>query len=166
MKTLLILRHAKSSWDDSSLSDHDRPLNGRGRLAAHRMGRLLDDETLWPDLILSSTAERAATTTQRLVDAGGAAAGFAGEICYLHELYGAGPHDIIEAVRELGGDTRSVMVVAHNPGLEDLVQQMTGEWHRLPTAALVHILVPIDHWHDLEADGGSLAGIWRPKELG
>lgn len=166
MKTLLILRHAKSSWDDSSLSDHDRPLNKRGKLAAHRMGRLLDDENLWPDLILSSTAERAATTTQRLVDAGGEAGSFAGEICYLHELYGAGPHDLIEAVRESGGDAGSVMVVAHNPGLEDLVQQMTGEYYRLPTAALVRIFVPIDHWHDLEADGGTLAGIWRAKELG
>lgn len=165
IKTLLLLRHAKSSWDDSSLSDHDRPLNKRGKLAAHRMGRLLDDEALWPDLILSSTAERATTTTQRLVDAGGESGGFAGEIAYLNELYGAGPHDIIEVVRELGDEAGSVMVVAHNPGLEDLVHQMTGEYHRLPTAALVRILVPIDHWRDLEADGGTLVGIWQPKEL-
>jgi len=161
IKTLLILRHAKSSWDDDSLSDHDRPLNKRGKRAAHRMGRLLDEENLWPDLILSSTAERAATTTQRVTEAGG----FAGEIGYLNELYGAGPSDIIEAVRELGGETDCVMIVAHNPGLEDLVHQMTGEYHRLPTAALVRILVPIEHWRDLEADGGTLAGIWRPKEL-
>jgi phosphohistidine phosphatase len=165
MKTLLILRHAKSSWDDVSLSDHDRPLTGRGRRAAHRMGRLLDDEALWPDLILSSTAERAATTTQRLVDAGGLAGGFAGEIHYLRELYFAGPHDYIEAVRELGGETGSVMVVGHNPGLENLVQELTAHWERLPTAALVRILVPIDRWHDLEAGNGTLAGVWRPKEL-
>ena len=161
MKTLLILRHAKSSWDDDSLSDHDRPLNKRGKRAAHRMGRLLDDENLWPDLIFSSTAERAATTTQRVTDAGG----FAGETYYLPELYGAGPHDLIEVVRESGGEAGIVMIVAHNPGIEDLVQQMTGEYYRLPTAALVRILVPIEHWRDLEADGGTLAGIWRPKEL-
>lgn len=165
IKTLLILRHAKSSWDDSSLSDHDRPLNGRGRRAAHRMGRLMDDENLWPDLVLSSTAERAATTAQRVVEAGGESGGFAGEIGYLPELYGAGPHDIIEVVRELGGEAGSVMIVAHNPGLEDLVHQMTGEVHRLTTATLVRILVPIEHWRDLEADGGTLTGIWRPKEL-
>lgn len=161
LKTLFILRHAKSSWDDDSLSDHDRPLNKRGKRAAHRMGRLLDEENLWPDLILSSTAERAATTTQRVTEAGG----FAGEIGYLHELYGAGPHDLVDIVRELGGEAGSVMIVAHNPGLEDLVHQMTGEYQRLPTAALVRILLPIDHWRDLEADGGTLAGIWRPKEL-
>ncbi len=161
MKTLLILRHAKSSWDDESLSDHDRLLNQRGKRAAHRMGRLLEEEALWPDLILSSTAERAATTTLRVTEAGG----FGGDILYLRELYGAGPRDYIEAVRELGGEAGSVMVVAHNPGLEDLVHQMTGEYHRLPTAALVRILVPIDHWRDLEADGGTLAGIWQPKEL-
>ena len=162
IKTLLILRHAKSSWDDDSLVDHDRPLNKRGKRAAHRMGRLLDEENLWPDVILSSTAERAATTTLRLVDAGG----FGGEIFYLRELYGAGPHDIIEIVRELGGEASSVMIVAHNPGLEDLVQQMTGEYHRLPTAALVRMTIPIDHWNDLESGGGKLAGIWRPKDLG
>ena len=161
VKTLLILRHAKSSWDDDSLADHDRPLNTRGKRAAHRMGRLLDDENLWPDVILSSTAERAATTTQRVTEAGG----FAGETCYVRELYGAGPHDLVEIVRELGGEAGSVMIVAHNPGLEDLVQQMTGEYHRLPTAALVRILVPIENWRDLEADGGTLAGVWRPKEL-
>jgi phosphohistidine phosphatase len=161
IKTLLILRHAKSSWDDDSLNDHDRPLTKRGKRASHRMGRLLDEENLWPDLILSSTAERAATTTQRVTEAGS----FAGEIYYIPELYGAGPHDLIEAVRELGGEADCVMIVAHNPGLEDLVQQMTGEHHRLPTAALVRILVPIEHWRDLEADGGTLAGIWRPKEL-
>ncbi len=161
VKTLLILRHAKSSWDDDSLSDHDRPLNKRGKRAAHRMGRLLDEENLWPDLILSSTAERAATTTQRVTEAGG----FAGEVYYIRELYGAGPQDLIEAVRELGDEAGSVMIVAHNPGLEDLVHQMTGENHRLPTAALVRILVPIENWGDLEADGGTLAGIWLPREL-
>lgn len=161
MKTLLILRHAKSSWDDESLSDHDRPLNKRGKRAAHRMGRLLEEEALWPDLILSSTAERAATTTLRVVDAGG----FGGDILYLRELYHAGPGDYIEAVRELGGEAGCVMVVGHNPGLESLVQTMTGEWHTLPTAALVRVTIPIDDWADLEAGGGELAGIWRPKEL-
>ena len=161
MKTLLILRHAKSSWDDESLSDHDRPLNKRGKRAAHRMGRLLEEEALWPDLILSSTAERAATTTLRVTEAGG----FGGDILYLRELYGAGPRDYIDAVSELGGTAGCVMVVGHNPGLEMLVQTMTGEYERLPTAALVRIDIPIEHWSDLEAGEGELRGIWRPREL-
>ena len=161
MKTLLILRHAKSSWDDESLSDHDRPLNKRGRRAAHRIGRLLEEESLWPDLILSSTAERAATTALLVVEAGG----FGGDILYLRELYHADPADYLEAVRELGGETECVMVVGHNPGLESLVQAMTGEWQALPTAALARVTIPIDEWTDLEAGGGELADLWRPKEL-
>lgn len=161
MKTLLILRHAKSSWDDDDLADHDRPLNKRGKRAAHRMGRLLDEEALWPDLILSSTAERAATTALLVTEAGG----FGGEINYLRELYGAGPPDYIEAVTELGGVADCVMVVGHNPGLEMLVQELTGEWHRMPTATLVSVTFPIDDWSELETAEGELAGVWRPKEL-
>ena len=161
MKTLLVLRHAKSSWDDRSLSDHDRPLNPRGHRDAPRMGELLDDEGIWPDLILSSTANRAATTAQLLT--GGQS--FTGEIRYLSELYLAGPDDYIDTIRRLAGDADSVMVVGHNPGLELIVQMMTGAWERMPTAALARIEIPIDDWRDLEAGGGELAGIWRPKEL-
>ncbi len=161
MKTLLILRHAKSSWDDESLSDHDRPLNKRGTRAAHRMGRLLEEEALWPDLILSSTAERAATTTLRVTEAGG----FGGDILYLRELYGAGPHDYIDAVSEFGGAAGCVMVVGHNPGLEMLVQALTGEYQRMPTAALVSITIPIDDWSNLDTEDGEIAGVWRPREL-
>lgn len=161
MKTLLILRHAKSSWEDRSLSDHDRPLNPRGRRDAPRMGRLLEDEELWPALILSSTASRAATTTQLLAED----QSYAGEIRYLSELYLAGPHDYINTVRRVGGDADSLMVVGHNPGLELLVQMMTGDWERMPTAALACIHIPIDDWTDLDTTGGELAGIWRPKEL-
>ena len=161
VKTLLILRHAKSSWDDESLSDHDRPLSRRGVRAAHRMGRLLEEEALWPDLILCSTAERAATTVQHVTEAGG----FMGQTYYLRELYGAGPSDYIDAVSTLGGEAGCVMVLGHNPGLEMLVQAITGVWHRMPTAALAAITLEIDDWSDLEMEGGELAGIWRPKEL-
>jgi phosphohistidine phosphatase len=161
MKTLLILRHAKSSWADESLPDHDRPLNKRGKRAAHRMGRLLEEEALWPDLILCSTAERAAATALLVTEAGG----FGGDINYLRELYGAGPSDYIEAVSELGGAAGCVMVIGHNPGLAMLVQELTGEWHRMPTAALVAVTFEIDDWSDLESASGELAGVWRPKEL-
>ncbi|MFQ5528840.1 MAG: histidine phosphatase family protein, partial [Gemmatimonadota bacterium] len=84
---------------------------------------------------------------------------------YLSELYLAGPHDYINTVRRVGGDADSLMVVGHNPGLELLVQMMTGDWERMPTAALACIHIPIDDWTDLDTTGGELAGIWRPKEL-
>jgi len=161
MKTLLILRHAKSSWDDTTLSDHDRPLNERGEQDAPRMGQLLNDEDLWPDLILTSTATRAATTAELVIDG----QGFEGELRYLSELYLAGPEDYLDCLRRIGGKANCVMVVGHNPGLEMLVQMMSGHWRRMPTAALACVALPIDDWKDIEPGVGELAGIWLPKEL-
>lgn len=160
VKTLLLLRHAKSSWEDRSLSDHDRPLNERGERDAPRMGRLLRDENRWPDLILSSTATRARRTTQLLIEAVDRET----EVRYLSKLYLAEPEDYVEAVRRVGGEADSVLLVGHNPGLEMLVQRLTGEWHRLPTAALVCVTLPIDTWKDLEASDGRLAGLWLPRK--
>jgi phosphohistidine phosphatase len=181
MKTLLLLRHAKSSWEDRSLSDHDRPLNERGERDAPRMGRLLREQGLWPDLILSSTARRARRTAELLVadpdedtpgeDTPGEntpdedTPGGDTEIRYLSELYLAEPEDYLAAVRRAGGEAESVLVVGHNPGLEMLLQGLTGEWHRLPTAALARIDLPIEAWTDLEPGGGELAGLWRPKDV-
>jgi len=168
MKNLLLLRHAKSSWEDRSLSDHDRPLNERGERDAPRMGRLLRDEGLWPDLILSSTARRARRTAELLLaspDENTLDEGTPGddtEIRYLSELYLADPEDYLGAVRRMGGQAESVLVVGHNPGLEMLLQSMTDEWHRLPTAALARIDLPIDAWTDLAPGEGLLAGLWRP----
>jgi len=168
MKTLLLLRHAKSSWEDRSLSDHDRPLNERGERDAPRMGQLLRDEGLWPDLILSSTARRARRTAELMVaDPDDGTSDDDTEIRYLSELYLADPEDCLAAVRRVGGEAQCVLVVGHNPGLEMLLQSLTDEWHRLPTAALARIDLPIDIWkdlEDLEPGSGVLAGLWRPKE--
>lgn len=165
MKTLLLLRHAKSSWEDRSLSDHDRPLNERGKRDASRMAQLLRDEGLWPERILSSTARRARRTAELLLaDPEEDTSGDDTEVRYLSELYMADPEDYLGAVRRVGGQAESVLVVGHNPGLEMLLQSLIGEWHRLPTAALARIDLPIDTWTDLEPGGGVLAGLWRPKE--
>lgn len=169
MKTLLLLRHAKSSWEDRSLSDHDRPLNERGERDAPRMGRLLREEDLWPDLILSSTARRARRTTELLfADPDEDTPDGDTEVRYLSELYMADPEDCLATVRRVGGEARSVLVVGHNPGLEMLLQSLIDEWHRLPTAAVARIDLPVDTWKDLEElepGGGVLTGLWRPKEL-
>ena len=87
MKTLLILRHAKSDWETPDVADHDRPLNGRGKRDAPRMGRLLRDENLVPDLIISSTAKRARKTAKLVAEA----SGYEGEIRLAETLYLAGP---------------------------------------------------------------------------
>lgn len=163
MKKLLLLRHAKSSWEDRSLSDHDRPLNERGERDAPRMGRLLRDEGLWPDLILSSTARRARRTAELLLtDRESDTSEDDTEIRYLSELYLADPEDYLGAVRRVAGQAESVLVVGHNPGLEMLLQSLTDAWHRLPTAAIARIDLPIDAWTDLTPGKGVLAGLWRP----
>jgi phosphohistidine phosphatase len=162
MKSLLILRHAKSRQDVPGLADHDRPLNQRGQHDAPRMGRLLARERLVPEMIISSTATRACTTATRVAEA----CGHAGPLELTRRLYLSGPLEHLSVVSELGDDAASLMVVGHNPDLEELVHLLTGESTTLPTAALARIELPIDSWSEL-APGvrGRLAGVWRPKEL-
>lgn len=163
MKTLLVLRHAKSSWDDQDLDDHERPLNDRGERDAPRMGALLREQGLLPDLILSSDAVRARDTAR----AAAAAAEYGGDIQLEPDLYGASPHDIVTVLRSLGDvPATRVMLVGHNPGLEDLVGQLTGDAQHLPTAALVQIELPIAEWTQLSATTpGTLVSMWTPKTL-
>jgi phosphohistidine phosphatase len=163
MKTLLVLRHAKSSWNDTSLDDHERPLNKRGRRDGPRMGELVREHRLTPDVIMSSDAVRARLTAEAVAQA----ARYAGEILLDRRLYIASSRDILavlRTVRETNAGT--VMIVGHNPGLEELVAQLTGEQQDLPTAALGQIGLPIDRWRDLKVSTrGTLLGLWRAKEL-
>lgn len=162
MKTLLVLRHAKSSWNDSALDDHERPLNTRGRRDAPRMGTLVRKAGLMPDVVISSDAVRARLTAVAMVEA----ARYSGEILLDPRLYLAGPADIVSLLRTVGEEAETVMIVGHNPGLEELVAQLTGERLDLPTAALAHIVLPIDQWRDLRlSTRGTLLGHWRPREL-
>lgn len=162
MKTLLILRHAKSDWNNSRLSDYDRPLNGRGKQDAPRMGRLLRDEALVPDLIITSSAKRALSTAEAVATA----SGYEHEIKYTRRLYHAAPEQYIEILQEAGGDYERVMVVGHNPGIEYLVDLLTDVDERMPTAALAQVELPIAQWTDLDDEVvGKLVNVWRPKEL-
>ncbi len=161
MKTLLVLRHAKSSWSDPALDDHERPLNTRGRRDAPRMGALVREYGLIPDAVISSDAVRARLTAEAVVEA----ARYAGEILLDPRLYMAGPADILSLLRTVDEKAETVMIVGHNPGLEELVAQLTGDWQDLPTAALAQIILPIDQWRDLRlSTRGTLVGHWRPKQ--
>ena len=161
MKTLLVLRHAKSSWDDAALDDHERPLNKRGRRDAPRMGALVREHGLIPDVVISSDAVRARLTAEAVVEE----ARCAGEILLDQRLYMAGPADVLSLLRTVGEKAETVMIVGHNPGLEELVAQLTGDWQDLPTAALAQIVLPIDQWRDLKlSTRGTLVGHWRPKQ--
>jgi len=162
VKTLLVLRHAKSSWDDPSLDDHERPLNARGERDAPRMGRLLRKQRLSVELIISSDALRARLTAQAVADA----IGYRGQILLDARLYHASVTDILAVLRSAVEHVTTALIVGHNPGLEDLVARLTGEPEGLPTAALAQIALPIDRWRDLTTSTrGRLVGLWRPKEL-
>jgi phosphohistidine phosphatase len=162
MKTLLVLRHAKSSWNDPALEDHARPLNKRGRRDAPRMGELVGEYGLIPDVVLSSDAVRARLTAEAVAEA----ARYAGEILLDPHLYMAGPADILSLLTTVRENAETVMIIGHNPGLEKLVEHLTGERQDLPTAALAQIGLPIDQWRDLNlSTRGTLVGLWRPEEL-
>jgi phosphohistidine phosphatase len=163
MKTLLLLRHAKSSWKHPELADHDRPLNKRGKRTAPLMGALLQDEDLIPDLILCSSAVRAHTTALFVAKA----CAYAGEIKRTRKLYLAGPQAYIEVLRQMAEKHARVLVVGHNPGLEALIEALTGEAIAMPTAALAQVELSLKRWSDLDTDTEcKLVNVWRPKDLG
>jgi phosphohistidine phosphatase len=162
MKTLLLLRHAKSSWDDPNVPDHDRPLTERGKRDARRIGALLQEQQLVPDLIISSTAKRARKTAFKVARA----CGTGDAIRTTGRLYEAHPAEFIEVLREVEDRCATVLVVAHNPGLEGLVWHLTGQRESLPTAALAQVALELDRWQELAVPpGGQLVQVWRPKEL-
>jgi phosphohistidine phosphatase len=162
MKTLLVLRHAKSSWSDSALDDHERPLNERGRRDAPRIGELIRKRRLIPDDVISSDAVRARLTAEAVARS----AHYAGDIVLDRHLYLASPAHILSRLATVRDNAETVLIVGHNPGLEELVGQLTGEWEDLPTATLAQIGLPIERWRDLKrSTRGMLVGIWRPKEL-
>ena len=161
MRLLLVLRHAKSSWDDSSLDDHERPLNRRGRRDAPRMGDLVREQQLVPDLIVSSDAERARLTAEAVAEA----AGYRQRLVMDPRLYLASAGELIAVLQALPSDARTVMIVGHNPGLEELVSRLTGAQHDLPTGALAAIQLPVASWNDVAiSTAGRLLNLWRPKD--
>ena len=162
MKTLLLLRHGKSSWKESALADHDRPLKKRGQRAAEQIGRLLEEQGLTPDHILTSTAIRARDTASLVAET----LKFRGTIDEVSALYQAEPQTFVAVVSHVPKQSDAVLVVGHNPGLEDWLSRLTGYQEPFPTAALAHIVLPIENWLDLTPDTrGELRKVWSPKEL-
>jgi phosphohistidine phosphatase len=161
MRTLLLMRHAKSSWDNPHMSDHDRPLNERGLRDAPRMGHLIENQGLPPSLIVSSTAVRARETAHRVAEA----CRFTGDIVLEPRLYHATTGDWKQVISELPASDERVLCVGHNPGLEELLKRWTSESVEMPTAALAVIDLHVSDWADYAPRTVSLAGVFRPKEL-
>jgi phosphohistidine phosphatase len=161
MKTLLILRHAKSSWKKPDLPDHDRPLNKRGKKEAPKVGQYLKENDLVPDLILCSTARRAMETAQAVADA----CGFEGTVDAHKDLYLSEPSIYLDILRCLPDEARRVMVVGHNPAVEELLATLTEVDEHLSTSALAVVDLPISSWEELnEATDGRLQILWVPRQ--
>ncbi len=161
MKTLLLMRHAKSDWNSPELSDHQRPLNKRGRRAAPVMAKLLSERKLLPDLLISSDALRAQQTSTLVTESWEAPE----RLKLTRRLYLAEPSTYLEILTEVPVGTKSVMLVGHNPGISHLVRLLTGEDIELPTAAIVQIDLQVNEF--AEADLGSaaeLVGFWKPRD--
>lgn len=161
MKTLLLLRHAKSSWKQSDQPDHERPLNKRGKKEAPKVGKYLRENDLVPDLILSSTARRAHDTAQAVAEK----SGFDGQIDLYQDLYLSDTDCYLDILRRLPDEARRVLLVGHNPDLEELLTLLTDVNQPLVTAALAQIDLPITSWQELnEATDGRLQLVWSPRE--
>lgn len=160
MKTLFILRHAKSSWDDADLADFDRPLNKRGLKTAPLVGDVIRKNKFQIDLIISSPAERAARTAILVKQA----AQIETEIRFDDRIYEASPHRLLEIASELDDKIESAMLVGHNPGLEGLLKMLTQKIEPLPTAALAVVDLRIDGWKEIHIDCCNLRTVIRPKD--
>lgn len=162
MKTLLLMRHAKSSWKDESLDDHDRPLNKRGKRDAPRMGEFLRDQQLVPDYILCSSARRARKTA----DAVAFAAGFRGETRITSELYMSAPQQILKVLAQTAPSVNLILLISHNPSLEELLEQLTGQSRAITTAAVAHLQLQIEVWGDVSGSSrAALLDLWQPRGL-
>jgi phosphohistidine phosphatase len=167
MKILTLLRHAKSGWDDSSLSDFARPLNARGRGAARAMGREMRALGLAWDRIVASPAARVTETIDDLTESYGPLAPVYDERVYL-----ASPETLLDIIRATDDAHESLLLVGHNPGLERLALLLShgGPLHdeialKYPTGALTEIALPIDHWRDAGESSGTIARFLRPRDL-
>lgn len=174
MRTVYLLRHAKSSWDDPSLDDFDRPLAPRGMKAAPLMGRFMARQGYVPDRIICSAARRARDTWDMAEEEMEEALGRELSTEIREDLYGASPRNVLAMIQALPDSVESVLLVGHNPTMETLALGLaeTGDEKELatmerkyPTAALAVLEFPTSSWSDVREGGGHLRAFVRPKDL-
>ena len=160
MRTLYLLRHAKSSWKDASLSDFERPLKRRGREAAQRIGERLAQEKLKNPVLICSPAVRARETAELVLKSSKLRV----EERWDERIYEASLRDLLQVVTEIPDEKTVAILIGHNPGFEELLSFLTGEHRRMPTAALAKIKLDVS-WKDVEASSGKLELFVTPKGL-
>ena len=161
MKTLFLLRHAKSSWKDETLADFERPLNSRGKRATQTLSAFLTKEKINPDLILSSPAVRARQTIEAILHS----SKLSSELRFDERIYEATADKLLDVVSEIEKTSQSVIIVGHNPGLEELLDGLTGESKTMPTGALAKITFKDSNWNSIGSRAGTLEWLVKPKEL-
>ena len=170
MKTLTLLRHAKSGWGDPVQRDFDRPLNAKGRRAAQTVGRHLRQQGCAFDHVLASPALRVQQTLDELAGSYGRTLTPAWD----RRIYLASAAMLLDLVRELPDTAATALLVGHNPGLEDLVLMLVPRAaaglrsdveEKYPTASIAQLSAEVDHWADLAEGNATLARFTRPRDL-
>jgi phosphohistidine phosphatase len=168
LKSVYLLRHAKSSWDDPDLDDADRPLAPRGREAAARIAAHIRERRIAPQLVTCSPALRARQTLEGLGDSIGDA-----RVEIDAGIYDAHESDLLEILRRVEPEITSTMMIGHNPSIERLALLLAAEntllddlRHKFPTAALATLAFEVADWHELRAGSGELTEFVKPRELG
>ncbi|HEX8528237.1 SixA phosphatase family protein [Allosphingosinicella sp.] len=170
MKTLTLLRHAKSTWDDLVARDFDRPLNPRGRKAARRVGAEMRAQGLSFDSALASPAKRVVETLNEVAQGYGRAL----PVRYEQRVYLAAPETLLELVRATGENDGRLLLVGHNPGMEIVAMLLTRERGdslreevavKYPTGTLAEISLPVERWRDVRPGMGRIERFIRPRDL-
>jgi phosphohistidine phosphatase len=168
MKTLTLLRHAKSSWDDRIARDFDRTLNSRGRRAANTIGREMRALGLRFDEVLASPAVRVVETLREVEGGYGAPL----DARFDQRIYLASTDTLLEIVQGTGESAASLLLVGHNPGLESIAMLLSGAGGlreelaiKYPTATLAEISLPVSSWADVGKGVGTIARFIRPRDL-
>jgi phosphohistidine phosphatase len=163
MKTLIVVRHAKSSWDHAGLSDFNRPLNDRGQRDAPRMANVLKEKNLAIDAVLSSPAVRAVTTCHVFMDVLGIPKN---NIQLMKELYHAGDETILRIVKDIHENPDVAMLFGHNPGLTDFVNDLLDEEiDNIPTTGIVACRLKVEKWSEVKWGSGEMMFFEWPKNV-
>jgi phosphohistidine phosphatase len=159
MPNLMIMRHGKSDWNSGAGDDHSRPLAQRGVESAERMGEVIRDLGIIPDLVISSTAVRARATAELARITGG----WATRLVLEDDLYGTSPAGALAVVARLGGDCSRVMIVGHEPTWSMLIKKLTGATCAVRTATVADIEMRASRWDSVGSAGGTLVSLLQPR---
>lgn len=162
MKQIFLVRHGKSSWKDMKLDDFDRPLNGRGKKDVPFMAKLLAEDNILPDLIISSPAKRTLSTAKII----SAAVGYsADKIKQDERIYEADVRDILTVINEVPEDIKILMLIGHNPSLTSISNYISDKRiDNIPTSGIVNIELNVKKWKDVDFDNGKVLSFDYPKK--